>query len=125
MPFSTWSREFGEHKRGGARLAILLAGAVGPPLVWLTSLEAAFILGYPACWTGTRTALLLVALSPIPVCALLAWLLRRSEPVRSSAEAEPPWSAWLATFGLVTCAFFVLVAIAMVFPIAALDPCKP
>jgi hypothetical protein len=124
MPSSTWRREFDEHRRPPKRLALLVAGAIGGPLAWLASLQAAFLLNYPACWNGDRRALVAAVLLPIPVCLFLAVRLYRREPPGSRRPAELPWPAWMASLGILSCIFFVVVALAMLAPIMGLDPCR-
>lgn len=124
MSFSTWSQEFRERKRTPRQITLLMLGVIAPPVLWLASLEAAFAVTYPACWSGHRGWLAAVALAPAPAIALIAWLLHRTEPVRHTQEAEEPWAPWLARLGLVTCALLALVVVAMMAPIFVLDPCR-
>src|SRR5687768_5235782 len=123
MSFSTWSREFREHERPSRRVILLAAGVVLVPVLWLASLQAGFDLTYPACWWGTRALLAAAVLMPLPVAALLVWLIARREPVRDGG-AEEPWPVWLASLGLLTCGFFLIVSLAMLAPIIGLDPCR-
>jgi hypothetical protein len=123
MSFSTSSRDFREHKRSAGQLRVLYAGAIAGPLLWLASLEAAFALNYPACWFSTKWMLFAAALAPAPFVAGLGWLIRRIEPARMGG-GEEPWPVWLATLGLATCGFFIIVMLAMLVPIAGLDACR-
>ena len=124
MSFSTWSREFREHERPVRRILLLLAGVVLVPVLWLASLQAGFDLNYPACWWGRRSLLAAAVLVPVPATALIAWLIARHEPINDGGAAEEPWPMWLASLGLLTCAFFVLVALTMLAPVIGLDPCR-
>jgi hypothetical protein len=124
MPSSTWRREFEAHKRPRTRLALLVAGAIAGPLAWLTSLQAAYALNYPACWTGHRSLLVAVVVLPIPLCLFLAVRLYRGERPGAEHPAELPWPIWTASLGILTCLFFIIVALAMLVPIIGLDPCQ-
>ena len=124
MSFSTWSREFREHERSSRRVLLLVAGVILAPLLWLASLQAGFDLTYPACWWGWRSLLVMAVLAPVPIIIAIAWLIRRREPPRASAGPEEAWPQWLASLGLLSCALFLLVSVAMLAPIIGLDPCR-
>lgn len=123
MPSSTWRRDFEEHRRTSGRILLLIAGAIAAPLAWLMSLEAAFLLNYPVCWGLHRGALVAAVLFPIPVCIALAALIYRREPPRLRSD-EMSWPSWMAALGMLTCLFFVFVALAMLAPIIGLEPCR-
>ena len=126
MSFSTWSRDFREHERPVRRIVLLMAGVILVPVLWLASLQAGFDVTYPACWWGRRSLLAATVLMPIPAMALIAWLIARREPLRRRGELphdEEPWPMWLASLGLMTCGFFVLVTLTMIAPVIGLDPC--
>ena len=122
MPFSTWSHEFGELKQSRPALAALIAGAIGPALLWLTSLQAVYALSAPACRAQQEWWLYAAVLAPLPMFALLAaWVARKHRTAIAAGDAH--WPGWLARFGLMSCAFFALVTLSMAIPLWWLDPC--
>jgi hypothetical protein len=100
-----------------------MTGIIGVPVLWLATLQAGFDLTYPACWWNRRAFLAATVLLPVPVTLLVAWLIARREPGPRRTESEEPWPLWLASLGLLTCGFFLIVSLAMVLPVAGLDPC--
>ena len=124
MSFSTWRQDFGEHKQPAFRLAVLVAGVAGVPIVMLAALEVAYLLSYPACWHGYRWALYAAVLTALVPVAIVGWLLRRHHPRLATAEAEPPWSAWLAAVALLGCGYFAITILSMLVPAIGLAPCR-
>ena len=85
MSFSTWRQDFGEHKQPAFRLAVLVAGVAGVPIVMLAALEVAYLLSYPACWHGYRWALYAAVLTALVPVAIVGWLLGRHHPRLATA----------------------------------------
>lgn len=123
MPSSIWRQECGEAKVARRPLAALLAATLAPPLLWLTSLEAAYALSYWPCANGPLTALVVVTLAPIPMLLGLAawvWIEHRHAIQRLH---RTPWPGWAARLGIALCFGFVLVALATAVPILWVRPC--
>jgi hypothetical protein len=130
MPSSTLRH--GSFDRG-PRLAALWAGVFAGPLVWAALLETNYVLSYVACeqrhtWMlhlSTATALALIA-----IAAFLAW--RAAPPLRDDdrPSADPQAIAltrarFMAIGGLVLCAWFAVVILAIEIPTMVLKPCTP
>jgi hypothetical protein len=122
MPFSTWYREPDELRQSRWQLAPLLAGALGPPLLWLAGLEAAYVLAGPACRAQASWWLLAAAWSPVvPILGITAWILIVHREALHASTGR--WPAWLAAFGLASCAWFAVVTLSTGVPVLWLDPC--
>ena len=125
MAFSTLRRGSFEW---GPRLAVLWTGVLAGPIVWAMLLETHYALSYVACEQRATWMLHLatgVALALIAAAAFGAW--RAAPPLRSSGS-EPiaiGRARFLALSGLILCAWFAIVVLAMQFPILVLEPCTP
>lgn len=114
------------------RTAILWAGILTGPIVWLLMLEANYVLTYVACETGHEWflhATVLAAVCIVAVAGSLAWLhgppddpeLHTPPVTRQTAEQR---ARWMAMYGVASSAWFVIVILANEIPILVLRACE-
>lgn len=116
MDSSTWHRGSSKSRRGGVLVTLMVIA----PLVWLTMLEVAYVLAYPACADATNSWIHKpnVAFTVVSIgCALLGvWLHNRS------MRAGKP-IAFLSSLAMWIAALTLLVVLAMLIPPLILHPC--
>ena len=128
MPSST-SRPVWHNR---TRTAILWAGVLTGPIVWLTMLEVNYVLTYVACETGHKWFMhvtVLVALSLVATAGYLSWLYGPPDdpeidtrPVtRETAEQR---ARWMALYGVGSSIWFMIVILANEIPILVLRACE-
>ena len=128
MPSST-SRPVWHNR---TRTAILWAGVLTGPIVWLTMLEVNYVLTYVACETGRKWFMhvtVLVALSLVATAGYLSWLYGPPDdpeidtrPVtRETAEQR---ARWMALYGVGSSIWFMIVILANEIPILVLRACE-
>lgn len=101
-------------------LGWLLLGVIGTPLVWLTTLQAGYVLAYQACDDRSNSWVLVPTLAAAATTALIAIISIRSHR-RASEERIPfPFVGWLA-LGMASLMVIVLAASAIAPMI--LHPC--
>jgi hypothetical protein len=114
------------------RIAALWAGVLAGPIVWLTLLEANYVLSYVSCELRQKWflhAAVAVSIALVAAAAYAAWQYgppedtqERTPPVtRSTAEIR---SRWMAYAGVGLSLWFILVIVAMEIPILALKVCQ-
>jgi hypothetical protein len=133
MRSSISSRVSGDDHRPG-RVFLLWCGGLAGPIVWLTLLEANYVLSYVACerrqtWflhLGTATAVALVALA-----GYLAWRaghaplrLEESPGTADGMGTSAARAQWMALFAAVNSIWFIIVIIAMSVPVVVLGTCQ-
>jgi hypothetical protein len=113
------------------RIAALVWGVLGGPIVWLTLLEVNYLLTYVACehrheWylhVATFAAIVLVALS-----GLGAWRARTTGTTETETldqdETTELRARFLAYTGVLSAAFFLIVILAAEIPMLVLHPCQ-
>ena len=117
----------------GQRLAALWFGLLAGPLAWAAFLQTNYILSYVACeqrhtWMLHLSAA--VALALIAAGALSSWVAapqqaREDTPSTDAAEATVLRARFMATGGVILCAWFALVILATEIPALLLHPCTP
>jgi hypothetical protein len=126
-----------EHYNTGAGARRLWAGILVPPLAFLTALEAAYLLVPWACRHGREWTVylgLLPGLAMLAVAAAGALRARREAGDGAGAEVfgqggdvaldpGPSRIRFMATIGLLGCAFFTFLTLALAIPIIGLHPC--
>jgi hypothetical protein len=115
-----------------ARIAVLWAGILTGPIVWLAMLELNYVLTYVACETGHQWfmhVVVLVSISLVGAAGYLAWLNGPPEdpeidtpPVtRETAEQR---ARWMSLYGVVSSIWFTIVILANEIPILVLRACE-
>jgi hypothetical protein len=115
----------------GTRLAALWFGILAGPLAWAALLQTNYVLSYVACeqrhtWMLHLSAV--VALALIAAGALASWGAAPGHgpddaPSADPADATVLRARFMATGGLVLCAWFALVILATEIPAILLHPC--
>jgi hypothetical protein len=115
------------------RLAALWFGLFAGPLAWAALLESNYVLSYVACEQRHTWMLHLsagVALAVVAAGATSSW--RAAYPPRAddAASTDPVDTAavrarFMATGGLILCAWFAVVILATEIPALLLHPCTP
>jgi hypothetical protein len=133
MASSTSFRGSGDaHERW--RVLALWTGALAGPLVWLTLLEANYVMSYVACekqQTWFLHAATGVAVALVAAAGLWAWSAGH-RPRDLDEPLTPPVGAgtcdsrvrWMSIFAAAACAWFILVILAMEVPILVLRTCQ-
>ena len=127
MPSSIWRPDSSNRLRHLA----LWAGLIGPPVLWLTLLEANYVLAYAACGEREKWFLYAVIAASIGLGAaagLAAW---RMGPPEDSEERSDPWTLktrevrarWMSISALACTAWFLIVMLAMAVPVVVLRTC--
>jgi hypothetical protein len=133
MPSST-SRPVFRDAHDRSRVFALWTGVLAGPVVWLTLLEANYVMSYVACETretwflhaATGLAVVLVA-----AAGLWGWSAGRgprdlpeplTEPV--SPETCDARTRWMAHAAVAVSAWFIVVILAMEIPILVLRTCQ-
>jgi cytochrome bd-type quinol oxidase subunit 2 len=117
MDSSTWPR--GSSRQ--ARIAgVLVALAVGPPIVWLMMVEVGYVAAYGACADRTngwvhKPNVVFIVLSI--GCAGVAWWLHRK------LRSNPAPVGFLAGLALLMAGLTAIVVIASAIPALILHPC--
>ena len=123
MPLSTWRHASGEVHTSTSLKFALWAGVLAGPLIWLVSLEAAYVLSYAACVPG-RTWLVHAATAgpALLLAGVSVWIW---VGLRPSVRHEPyDWQRWMADAGLVMSLGFILVIVATELPAFMVVPCR-
>jgi hypothetical protein len=117
----------------GTRLAALWFGLLAGPLAWAALLQTNYVLSYVACeqrhtWMLHLSAA--VALALTAAGALSSWRAAPAKAAEDSPSRDPADAAvlrarFMATAGLVLCAWFALVILATEIPALLLHPCTP
>ena len=114
------------------RTAVLWAGVLTGPIVWLTMLEVNYVLTYVACETGHKWfmhATILVAIGLVAAAGCLSWLhgppsdpeLHTPPVTRETAEQR---ARWMALYGVASSVWFIIVILANEIPILVLRACE-
>ena len=114
------------------RIAALWAGVLTGPIVWLTMLEVNYLLTYVACETGHKWFMhvaVLAATTVVAAAGCLAWMSGPpDDPVidtlpvtRATSEQR---ARWMALYGVVSSAWFIIVILANEIPILVLRACE-
>ena len=101
-------------------LRVLLVGVIGAPLVWLTTLQAGYVLAYQSCDDRSRSWVLAPTLAAIVAAMTVAAIAWRGQRQASGERKPLPFVGRLA-LGMATLMVIVLVASAIA-P-ALLHPC--
>ena len=115
------------------RLAALWLGVLAGPLGWLALLETNYLLSYVACEQRQTWMLHLSAATALTVVATGALLARGAVPADGHDDGEAAAgddparvrARFMATGGLLLCAWFALVILATEIPVWVLGPCTP
>ena len=101
-------------------LGWLLLGIIGAPLVWLTTLQAGYVLAYQACDDRSNSWVLFPTLAAATIAAVIAIISLRSHRRAGEERIPLPFIGWLA-LGMASLMVIVLVASAIAPMI--LHPC--
>jgi hypothetical protein len=93
-----------------------LAIAIGAPLLWLTMLEAAYLLSYWSCGTGMKWPLHVVIFGTAFLLAGVLWVRPRTRHTETASSFLAAMALWM-TVG------FILVVIASAIQPAIIHPC--
>jgi hypothetical protein len=112
-------------------LAALWAGLLAGPLAWAALLQTNYVLSYVACEQRQTWMLHLSAAVALALIAIGAWLAWTAAPSLGAGDAPSDTGAdpalararFMAIGGLVLCAWFALVVVAMEIPALVLPPC--
>ena len=120
------------HER--SRVFALWTGVLAGPAVWLTLLEANYVLSHVACEMRQTWFLhvnTIVAVGLVAAAGLWAWRAAHrprdwSEPLTApvSPETCDLRARWMSRVAAVSSAWFILVIIAMEVPAIVLRPCQ-
>ena len=114
------------------RIAVLWAGVLTGPLVWLTMLEVNYLLTYVACESGHKWFMhlaVLIAVAIVATAGYLAWVYGPPEdpeidtPPVTRATAEQR-ARWMAIYGVTSSVWFIIVILANEIPILVLRACE-
>jgi hypothetical protein len=116
------------------RLASLWAGLLTGPIVWLSLLEANYVLAYVACETRATWFMhiaVLVALVLVAGAGYGAWRASGGDLASAGTQAAPlsdetrlQRSRWMSRAGVAFSAWFILVILAMEVPLVVLRECQ-
>ena len=114
------------------RLAVLWAGALTGPLVWLAMLEVNYLLTYVACESGHKWFMHLTVLVAVAVVATAGYLSWRYGPPADPGVDTPPVTRetaeqrarWMALYGIASSVWFIIVIVANEIPILVLRACE-
>lgn len=111
------------------RNAVLWAGILTGPLVWLTLLEVNYLLTYVACETGDKWfmhAAVIVAVGLVGASGYCSWIY--GPPDNSEIETPPVTRAtaeqrarWMALYGMASSVWFIIVILSNEIPILVLE----
>jgi cytochrome c biogenesis factor len=107
----------------------LWTGLLLPPIAFLISLEVSYALVPAACSSGSELPVHLVHLGCLLLAligGLIAWRWWKRQGATWAGEEGGPLarSRFMAGLGLLLCALFALVIVAMWIPSFLLDPCQ-
>lgn len=106
--------------------AALWAGILAPPITYLAFLEASYASWPFICDTKSKAVvyvLALIALVLVVAAGICAWRTQDAVLVDSALEVVHERVRFMAGLGMVISAYFVLVVVAHVIPIAIHAPC--
>jgi hypothetical protein len=114
------------------RNAALWTGLLAGPIVFLTLLEAVYVMSYVSCETRHTWFLHVAVLTAAILVAAAAWTAWRCGPpedaqprtapvTRATAEAR---ARWMALAGVGLSIWFILAIVAMEIPIVVLKTCQ-
>ena len=115
------------------RTFALWAGVLTGPIAWLCLLEVNYVLAHVACQTRSRWFLHAASATAVALVAIAgygAWSARGSGPADhattapATGETRTQLDRWMRLAGLVTCAWFVVVILAMEVPLLELKECR-
>ena len=101
-------------------LAWLLLGVLGAPIVWLTTLQAGYVLAYQACDDRSNSWVLVPTISAIVITAIVAIISIRSHRRANEERIPLPFVGGLA---LGMAFLMVIVLAASAIPPLILHPC--
>ena len=107
--------------------AALWAGILGPPVTYLAFLESSYASWPLICDTHSKLvvyALAALALALVVAAGIGAWRTQDAILVDSALEVVHERVRFMAGLGMLVSAFFVVVVIAHVIPIAIHAPCE-
>jgi hypothetical protein len=133
MPSSTSARGLPDAHQP-KRLAVLWAGLLTGPLLWLVLLQANYVMSYVSCESSRTWFLHAATLASAAIVAAVGWRTWRlgagdrtleeppSPPV--SPETSESRATWMAYAGAAISAWFVIVILAMEVPVIVLRICQ-
>ena len=101
-------------------LGWLLLGVIGAPAVWLTTLQAGYVLAYQACDDRSNSWVLVPTAGAIALAVIIALISARSHRRASRDRIPLPFIGWLA-IGMAS--LMVLVLLASAIAPLILHPC--
>jgi len=138
MPSSTSARAFPEphqppphHPR---RLAALWAGLLTGPVLWLTLLQANYVMSYVSCESRQKWFLHAATLAAAAIVAVVGWYAWRLGAAGRPLD-EPPSApvghqtsesraVWMGYAGAAISAWFVIAILSMEVPVIVLKICQ-
>jgi hypothetical protein len=122
MPSFTYFRVTSEEVATGWSFAGLWLAVLAGPLLWLSALEASYVLSYFTCGQEHPVMLHLIFWIPAVILPGIAfWLWQRFVNVHQDAAHT---RRWLALVGVVNAIGFAIVLIATDVPVMNLLPCR-
>ena len=129
---SAVSKDAGDTKRGGQdsgrNIALQWFGLLAPPIAWLLNLEFGFSLVHAACHGSGMAPVHLASVVALVVAALggaaalITWS-RSGSDWPDDAPGAVQRSRLMATLGLGTAAFFLLMILTQWIPAFIFNPC--
>lgn len=125
-------RDAGDTKRGGLdsgrSIALQWFGVLAPPVAWLLNLEFGYSLAHAACHGAGilplhLASLVALALGALGGAAALATWRHSGSTWPDDGSGAVQRSRMLATLGLGTAAFFLLMILTQWIPAFVLNPC--
>jgi hypothetical protein len=112
-----------------AGIAVQWFGILAGPAAWFVDQQISYSIVQWVCGGGPHVVLHLISLASLLVAgagAFASWtVLQRTRPSAAEDGSQPDERGrFMAILGLVSCAFFALVIVAMAVPRVVLDACQ-